>query len=186
MSHCLRGSLSNSNPPTRNLLYVGISARKVALDIRNPATDESCTSHEPSASEMSYMSVYYQHRVGTNTLQETQTWTAKGFPQISFQAVTSVCPGMVAPEVSLPGAPPKLWTVTLSIINREQDVHMSTFGRFSVKTPNLSPKMAVDTPRGVSTPRFGTGCPSQMALKTFQSQQTARDIVFFVVAVLIM
>ena len=47
-----------------------------------------------------------------------------------------------------PRAPQEMWTPRLSIINRETDVHMSTSARFLLKSSKLSPKMAVDSPRG--------------------------------------
>jgi len=65
-----------------------------------------------------------------------------------------------------PRAPQEMWTPRLSIINRETPVHMSTSARCLLKSSKLSPKMAVDSPRGgVHTP-FGPGRPATKAYGT--------------------
>ena len=98
-----------------------------------------------------------------------QTWTPKGPPQI--RGARGSIHRTNFTRTAPPEGPQEMWTPRLCIINREQDVHMSTFCRFLVKSCKLSPKMGVDTPRGgVHTP-FLPWILYNKALKNTQTHQ---------------
>ena len=90
-------------------------------------------------------------------LRQAERGHQKGSPK--FRGVSSVPRRLSLHGPAPPRAPQELWTPRLSIINRETPVHMSTSARFLLKSSKLSPKMAVDSPRGgVHTPFWPGTC----------------------------
>jgi hypothetical protein len=110
------------------------------------------------------------------------------FPSLPSRAVRSVCLGLVAPEVSLPRAPPKLWTpeseVCVLVWSPRKSPSqgppqncghlpslllgnkMSTYQRLAVfpsKPRNCGRNRCGHPPGWCPHPWFGTGRPSEMA-----------------------